>query len=234
MSLQGSLKGIETYSAAMQRPGAWIRPIPLALLAIALIILVAIPVLAASPSPSPSSPQVAASAAPEHAKPSKAPKAERAAKPEGAREVDVTLKGVVGTRTSADGETEYTLTVGANVLTLDAGPSWFYKDKHPLKPFVGKTVSVVGAQAQGSTEIEVRSVDGTTIREPGRPPWAGGWKRVGKDHPGWSQEKWDRWQAHLAGKKGRFGLDCWPPGQCKDASGKPGTPNATEAPAGGN
>jgi hypothetical protein len=31
----------------------------------------------------------------------------------------------------------------------------------------------------------------------------GGWKRVGEGHPGWSQEKWDRWQAKLAEKKAR-------------------------------
>jgi hypothetical protein len=221
----------------MQRPGRWSRPIPLALLAFALIVIVAIPVLAASPSPSPTSstsPRVAASAAPERAKPSKVPGAQRENKKEKTPEVDVTLKGVVGTRVTADGGTEYTLTVGSTVLTLEAGPAWFYGDKHPLKRFVGKTVTVVGEQAKGATEVEVRSVDGTTIREPGKPPWAGGWKRVGKIHPGWSQEKWDRWQAKVSDQKAKFGLDCWPPGWCKDADGKPVTPNATEAPSGGS
>ena len=42
----------------------------------------------------------------------------------------------------------------------------------------------------------------------GKPSWAGGWMRVGKDHPGWSQAKADRFKA-------KFG-DCFPPGQCKD------------------
>jgi hypothetical protein len=148
-------------------------------------------------------------------------------------EVEVTLSGLLGSQTSAGGETQYTLTVGGNVLTLDAGPAWFYGDKHPLAPFVGKNVTVIGEQAQGGTTVDVRSVDGATIRGAGKPPWAGGWKRVGKDHPGWSQEKWDKYQAKLNDKKAKFGLDCWPPGWCKDAAGKPVTPNATEAPPGG-
>jgi hypothetical protein len=51
---------------------------------------------------------------------------------------------------------------------------------------------------------------------PGRPPWAGGWKVVGRDHPGWSQEKWDRWQAKVADKAKQHGVECWPPGHCMD------------------
>jgi hypothetical protein len=93
---------------------------------------------------------------------------------------------------------------------LDAGPAWFYGDAHPLEPYVGKSVVVTGEQRAGTTEIDVDTVDGTAIREPGRPPWAGGWHRVGSAHPGWSQEKADRFEA-------RFG-DCFPPGQCKKAS----------------
>ena len=41
--------------------------------------------------------------------------------------------GTVGTRTDDDGDVEYTLTNGTTVLVLDAGPSWFYGDDHPLK-----------------------------------------------------------------------------------------------------
>jgi hypothetical protein len=63
-------------------------------------------------------------------------------------------------------------------------------------------------------------VDGKALREPGKPPWAGGWKVVGKDHPGWSQEKWDRWQAKQAAKAKQHGATCWPPGLCKDTSDK--------------
>jgi hypothetical protein len=233
----------------MRRPK---RPLLLALGACVLVALVAIPVLAAGPrgplsSASPaasaapsaaagaSSAPAAASTAPERVKPSKAPKPERAAnpaKPEKQDETPVTLTGKVGTRTNADGETEYTLTVGAKVLALDAGPSWFYGDKHPLKPFVRKTVTVVGEQEAGKDAVDVRSVDGILIRADGKPPWAGGWKRVGKNHPGWSQEKWDKWQAKVAEKKARFGVDCWPPGLCKT----PGTTNSTtdEPRSGGN
>jgi hypothetical protein len=209
----------------MTRPGTPPRPILLMLATVALIAIVAIPVLAADPSASPSGPSVAAPSAPAGAKPSKAQRADKKAK---TPEVAVTLKGTVRTRTTASGEIEYTLTVGSTTLTLDAGPAWFYKDKHPLKPFVGKTVTVVGEQAQGSTEVDVRSVDGTVIRAAGKPPWAGGWKRVGKDHPGWTQEKWDKWQAKLAERKARFGTDCWPPGLCK------APPSAATAPSGSN
>ena len=115
----------------------------------------------------------------------------------------------------------YTLTVGSTTYALEAGPSWFWKDNHPLKAYVGKSVTVVGEQEQGTTSVDVTSVDGKRIREPGKPPWAGGPMRVGKDHPGWSQDKADRWAAKMADKKAKFGVDCWPPGQCKDASGKP-------------
>jgi hypothetical protein len=199
---------------------------------IALVGLVAIPVLAASPTPGPSA---TATAKPEGTeKPDKGPKAEKKARnadKDKAPSVETTLKGTVGTKTNADGESEYTLTVGSTTYALEAGPSWFWKDKHPLKAYVGKSVTVVGEQEQGTTSVDVRSVDGKPIREPGKPPWAGGPMRVGKDHPGWSQDKADRWAAKLADKKAKFGVDCWPPGQCKGASGKPQTPNPTGTPA---
>ena len=83
---------------------------------------------------------------------------------------------------------------------------------------------------QGGTSVDVQSVDGKQIREPGKPPWAGGPMVVGKDHPGWSQDKADRAAAKAADMKSKFGLDCWPPGHCKDASGKPQTPNPTATP----
>jgi hypothetical protein len=200
------------------------RPLVLLVVAlVALIALVAIPALAASPSPPTGS--SASPRADESQKPGKGPKKEKVP------EVAVTLTGTVGSRTNAEGEAEYTLSVGSVIYTLKAGPDWYWKDAHPLKPYSGKSVTIVGEQAQGTTEVDVQSVDGKVIREPGKPPWAGGWKRVGKDHPGWSQDKADRWAAKVADKKARFGLDCWPPGQCKDASGEPATPNATATPA---
>ena len=198
-----------------RRPGL----VPL-LVALALLVgLMAIPVLAADPSPSPAT---SAPAAGSTEKPGKGPKEAKEKTPE----VAVTLKGTVGTRTGAEGETEYTLAVGSTTYTLEAGPSWYWKDSHPLKPYVGKSATIVGGQAQGTTEVDVQTVDGKAIREPGKPPWAGGWMKVGKDHPGWSQEKADR----MADKAARFGLDCWPPGHCKDASGKPKTPAAAPTP----
>ena len=211
----------------MQRLGTPTRPILLLIAAVALIALVAIPVLAADPSASPSGPSVAASAAPDGPKPSKVPRAAKQAK---TPEVEVTRTGTVRTRTTTGGEVEYTLTSGATTLTLDAGPAWFHKDKHPLKPFVGKVVTIVGDQREGSTEVDVRTVNGTVIRAAGKPPWAGGWKRVGKDHPGWSQEKWDRWQAKLKERMARFGTDCWPPGHCKTPGEQRATPKASPSP----
>lgn len=202
-----------------RRPG----PLPVILALLALVALVGIPVLAASPSPNTSG----GSAAPGKSEnPGKGPKQAKEKTPA----VAVTLSGTVRTRTTADGETEYTLAVGSTTYTIDAGPSWYWKDNHPLKAYVGKNVTVAGEQRQGSTEVDVASVDGKAIRAAGKAPWAGGWKVVGKDHPGWSQEKADRWAAKVAEKKARFGLDCWPPGHCKDASGKPATPNPTPAP----
>ena len=198
---------------------------PLLVGVVALVALVAIPTLAATPTPSPK-------AAPEASKaPGKSGDAPGKSKQKDkVAGVAVDLSGRIGTRTNAAGETEYTLTVGSTTYTIDAGPSWYWKDKNPLKAFVGKAVKVTGEQKQGTTEVEVDTVDGKALREPGKPPWAGGWKVVGKDHPGWSQEKADRWADKAADKQRRFGVDCWPPGHCKDASGKPQTPNPTATP----
>jgi hypothetical protein len=129
----------------------------------------------------------------------------------------ITLHGTIQSATDAEGESSYTLTDGGKTYTLEAGPSWFFGDNHPLKKYVGKNVTVEGEIAAGSTEVDVTSVDGVALREPGKPPWAGGWKVVGKVHPGWSQEKADRFKA-------KFG-DCFPPGQCKTK------PNAGESPS---
>jgi hypothetical protein len=136
------------------------------------------------------------------------------------------VTGTVGTQTNAQGETEYTLTTPDGTFLLDAGPAWFFGNAYPLAPFVGRQVTIGGDQREGSTQVDVLTVDGTALREPGKPPWAGGWKRVGEKHPGWTQEKADRHAAKQAAKQQRFGLDCWPPGHCKDASGKPANPGA--------
>jgi hypothetical protein len=169
---------------AAYRCGVLRRPPVLVTCLAILALLVAVPALAGQPS----------------APPGQAKDKAKAEKP-------ITLHGTIQTSTDADGATAYTLTDGGTTYTLEAGPKWFFGDNHPLKPYVGKNVTVVGEIAEGSTEVDVESVDGKALREPGKPPWAGGWKRVGSIHPGWSQEKADRMKA-------KFG-DCFPPGQCK-------------------
>jgi len=123
----------------------------------------------------------------------------------------ITISGVVESSTDVDGRTTYTLTDGGTTYTLHAGPPWFCAAAYPLEPYVGQDVTIDGEASEGSTDVDVLSVDGTALREPGKPPWAGGWKAVGEIHPGWSQEKADK----LAAKAERFG-GCFPPGQCKD------------------
>ncbi|HUG29805.1 MAG TPA: hypothetical protein VMQ65_04715 [Candidatus Limnocylindria bacterium] len=120
----------------------------------------------------------------------------------------ITLNGTIQKSTDADGDAVYTLADGGTTYTLEAGPKWFFGDDYPLEPYVGQDVTVEGEIADGSTEVDVNSIDGTELRGEGKPPWAGGWKQVGERHPGWSQEKADRFEAKFGG--------CFPPGQCKD------------------
>lgn len=132
----------------------------------------------------------------------------------------ITLNGTIQSAAGENGKTEYTLADGGTTYTLGAGPKWFFAaGAHPLDPFVGQSVSIEGEIAEGSTEVDVISVNGTALRAEGKPPWAGGWKVVGEKHPGWSQEKADRMKA-------KFG-DCFPPGQCKDKPAK-GTEEETD------
>lgn len=131
-----------------------------------------------------------------------------------APEQEITLSGTVTTGTDADGETVYRMQSGGSTYVLEAGPKWFFGDDYPLEPFVGRNVTIVGEVAEGSTEVDVMSVDGTRLRDPGKPPWAGGWKAVGERHPGWSEEKAARWAERQASMGAKFG-DCWPPGHCK-------------------
>lgn len=134
----------------------------------------------------------------------------------------ITLNGTIESTAGEDGRPEYTLTDGGKTYTLEAGPKWFFDaGSYPLDPYVGKSVKVEGEVAEGSTEVDVISIDGTALRGEGKPPWAGGWKAVGEKHPGWSQAKADRMKA-------KFG-DCFPPGQCKDKPDK-ATDEAGESP----
>ena len=118
--------------------------------------------------------------------------------------------GVVSLGTSADGRTVYYLTPdGGDPIRLSFGPPWFWGEASPLDSMVGMTVTVIGQlrdgvpnenademaleQADAAPRMHVRSVDGTALREPGRPPWAGGPKEVGEIHPGF--EGWSEGQA---------------------------------------
>lgn len=190
----------------MNRSAGRLRIALLVVALFALVAVVAIPALAAGPSASPGDGGA------------KGPKASKAP------EVAVTLHGAVVAAKDADGATAYTMTVDGKTVRLEAGPAWFFGDKHPLAPFAGKTVTITGSQS--GDEVDVETVDGTRLRADGKPPWAGGWKAVGSAHPGWSQEKADRLAQHQAGKGvGSAGSGCWPPGHCKehgpDASGAP-------------
>lgn len=203
----------------MSRPTSAGRGLLGLLVLAVLIVLVALPTLAAEPFESPAASADPTATAPPTAKPEKPPKAPKAAKTPAN---DVTITGTVATRTDARGQTEYTMVAGGRTLVLDAGPRWFFGNDHPLKAFVGKRVTITGSQRVGEDEVNVKAVNGTRLRAAGKPPWAGGWKRVGERHPGWTQEKWDRWQTRAAGKARALGTDCFPPGQCKVKPAKGG------------
>jgi hypothetical protein len=185
---------------------------PIALAAVVVLaIAVAIPVLAASPAPSGGSGDGNGNG--------HGPKASHEP------EVQVTLRGPVSATTSADGESEYTITADGKTLRLEAGPPWYWGDRNPLKGAVGKTVTIVGEQS--GDEVDVQSIDGTAIRPAGKPPWAGGWRVVGSIHPGWSQEKADRMQGKIEAKQQREAAKaaCRAAGTCGDRE-----PEESEAP----
>jgi hypothetical protein len=155
------------------------------------------------------SPQPAQTDEPGGAKPDKANKGNKTPK------VAITLRGTVATATDAKGRPTFSMTSGGTTYELGAGPPWFWGANNPLAKFAGKTVTITGETHVGATDVDVLTVDGTAIRAPGKPPWAGGWKVVGETHPGWSQAKADKFKA-------KFG-DCWPPGHCKQAETAPNT-----------
>jgi len=179
-----------------------------------------------SPSPEPSvstAPSAAASVAPRatppRAFPSASPEPDESAgtdedgqgnkgnKGDKTPEVPITLRGTIAMSTDGKGRPSFSLTAGGKTYELEAGPPWFWGANNPLAKFAGKTVTVTGETHTGATDVDVLTVDGTVIRAPGKPPWAGGWKANGEKHPGWSQEKADKFQAKHGG--------CWPPGHCK-------------------
>jgi hypothetical protein len=170
---------------------------------------ISIPVFAASPSPS---------AAPSGgAEPQTSAKPAKSAKPDKAAngpEIAITLTGTVTTGKDDKGRPTFTMTAQGKAWTLSAGPSWFWGDKNPLAASVGKSVTVVGTQEQGGTEVDVETVDGKALRVPGKPPWAGGPWVVGPTHPGWKS-----WMAD--GKPGKANGNATAPGQLKKASPAP-------------
>ena len=167
--------------------------------AVALLAL-AIPVLAASPSPS--------------GGPAKSEKPGKAEKADKASETTVSLKGAVQQSSDADGHPTYTVTVNGKAWNLSAGPPWFWGDKNPLKAYVGKSVTITGTTHAVDAEVDVETVDGMALREPGKPPWAGGPWVVGPTHPGWKD-----WMAD--GKPGNGHGRENAPGQMKKDSAAP-------------
>jgi hypothetical protein len=185
---------------------------------------IAVPVLGGAVAPAPATDRIAAAESekpgngPPAEKPGKGPKVEKGPK---VASTPVTLTGRVGTRTDADGDTVYTLTVGSTVYDLHAGPPWWWGDAHPLKDLVGDTVTITGEKPENANEVDVLAVDGKTIREPGKPPWAGGWKTVGEKHPGWSQWKADKAAAKDKAKAERgVGRPSWAGPKASDDPGE--------------
>jgi hypothetical protein len=129
----------------------------------------------------------------------------------------ITVRGTVGTTTDEEGRTTYTLDVDGTTYELSAGPAWFWDQAHPLAGHVGDQVEVVGAVPEGSNEVDVETVDGVALREPGKPPWAGGPKRVGERHPGW--KAWI--EAHPDGNPGNGHGRDGAPGQSKKSDEAP-------------
>jgi hypothetical protein len=166
------------------------------------LVAIAIPALAASP--------VASTAPGESAKPGTNPAKQADKGPETA----VTLTGVLQQAIDADGHPTYTMTVDGKAWTISAGPPWFWGDNNPLAAYVGKSVTVAGTTRAGEAEVDVETVDGQAVREPGKPPWAGGPWVVGESHPGWHD-----WMAD--GKPGNGHGREAAPGQAKKESPAP-------------
>jgi hypothetical protein len=166
-------------------------------------------------SPSPASPSPLAS--PEAAEPDDGDDSTatpKGPKPSKGPETSMTLRGTVVKGTDGKGRPSFSMTVDGVTWDLSDGPPWYWGDKDPLMAYVGKTVTVVGTTRGDDHELDVETVDGTALRAPGKPPWAGGPWVVGSMHPGWKP-----WMAD--GKPGKgLGRD-GAPGQLKKASPPP-------------
>ena len=187
----------------------------------ALAIVVAVPVLGADPT---SSPAPAASGAPEPTRPPRADKPDKPSKADRAPEVAAEVRGTVRAATDAKGRPTYAVTVAGATWELEAGPAWFWGDDHPLQAFVGRTVTLTGTTREGSLALDVEAVDGTPIRGPGKPPWAGGPKVVGERHPGWKAWKADKAAAKAAAKAAeRAARDAAKPDAADEPAPSPGS-----------
>jgi hypothetical protein len=115
-------------------------------------------------------------------------------------ETTITVRGPIAKTTDAEGETGYTLTANGKTYRLEVGPPWWWGANDPLASKVGGTHEVTGEVEGTANELEVFSIDGTTVRSPGKPPWAGGPKVVGERHPGW--KAWNAAHNKAKGPKG--------------------------------
>src|SRR5688500_16269436 len=125
-----STRAPSQYAARMTR-----RPTILLPLIAILVVAVAVPVLAAKPSSPPGQAKEKVPSAP------------------------IFLSGTIQLGTNADGEASYTLRDGGTTYTLEAGPKWFF-EANPLDPYVGEDVTIEGEIAEGTTEVDVISVNG--------------------------------------------------------------------------
>jgi len=164
------------------------------------------------------------------AKPSQKPEGpkatQKAAKPDEseAPEVTITVHGLISKTTDAEGEASFTMTANGKTYQLEVGPPWWWGANNPLASKAGGVHDVTGEVEGSSNEIDVLSIDGTAVRQPGRPPWAGGPKEVGSKHPGWKA-----WKAAHDGTKGPNGPKANEGGQSPAPNA---TPGSTPAPAG--
>ena len=172
-------------------------------------VLAAGPVLGVDPVPGPDSPGAADGQGPPNEPPGQA---KDKSKPK-APATPITVTGTIEATLDADGRTVYTLTADGATYELGAGPAWFWGDDHPLAGRVGDQVEIAGEIREGTAEIDVETVDGAALREPGKPAWAGGPKSVGERHPGW--KAWS--VAHPDGKPGNGHGRAGAPGQQKKA-----------------
>lgn len=113
-------------------------------------------------------------------------------KPKKGPEIAVTVRGTVAASTDDKGRPEYSVTASGTTWSLSAGPKWFWGTTSPLAEYVGDSVTIVGTHREGSADLDVATVDGTAVREAGRPAWAGGPSWAGQRHPGWKPWKADK------------------------------------------